>query len=318
MNKKNTIYIIIFSVLVLIYVLTKYVFVAKPESNFNTDVLKIDTTQIASFSIQPKAEKDAIKLFKKDGVWFVKQANKQDKASNEMVNELFKVFSQLKVENVVGLNQDKWKEFELTDSLATKLNIFDNSDHLIKSLYVGKFTYHQNNSNPYARNNISGNTYVRLADDEKSFLVDGFLPMMLNRDFNQFRNNQLLKFDKNKLSKITFKYPADTGFVISKKDSMLWLVNNSDTIKQNVIDNYLNSVSNVRNSSFEDNDKPSDGALYSLNIESNGQQTVSLDFYKKDSISYFVHSSQFPDNYFITKQNDLPKRLLKSVNFFKK
>ncbi len=320
MNKKNTRYIIIFLALGIIYVLSKYVFVAKPESNFNSNVLKIDTSQVASFSIKANTAKNAIKFFKKEDIWFVKKANKEDKANTETVKELFNVFAQLKVKNVVGLNQDTWKNFKLTDSLATKLNIFDRSNHLIKSLLVGKFTYHQNQSTPYSygRQNVSGNTYVRLADGKKSFLVNGFLPMMINRDFNQFRNNQLLKLDKNKLSKIIFEYPADTGFTITKQDSMLWLVNGIDTIKQGVINNYLTAIADVKNTSFEDKLKPNTTTIYSLKIEANGLKPISVDFYPKDSVSYFVHSSQFPDNYFSTNQNDLPKQLLKPVEYFKK
>ncbi len=311
MNKKNKtkLYAIILGALFVIYILSKYVFNASPESNFDMDILKIDTTNVAKIYIKQKNDKDEIILYKNDGKWFVSQADKQSEADKSSIKSVLSLLANLKIENIAATDNSKWEDFKLTDSLATHIKVANNNGKVIKDLYIGKFTYNKSN-NSYG--GVSGFTYLRLANNTKSFSVRGFLPMTFNRDFNSFRNQTLLHLTKNNLSKVKFNYPADSSFTVTKADSAIWLIN-KDTVSKNM-EFYLSNIINIRQSKFDDNFKAIDAPIYSLEFFET-PKNITLNFYKKDSINYVINSSQNPQAFFVSNKN-LINKLLKSKSYF--
>ncbi len=318
-KNKNGIYLLILIVLFGIYLLFKFVINTAPDSNFDLSMLSVDTAKIAAITIKQPKDKDPLKLTETDGKWQVTQAGKTAPADESTIKGIYSVLAEMKIQNVAATSQDKWKEFQLTDSLATEVQLFDQAGQILKDFYIGKFTYRQRNvyGGMYS-NNVSGLTYVRLANRDESFIVRGFLPMSFNRDFNNFRNQTIVRLDKNAVENLSFTYPADTGFVVSKADSAVWMINKKDTADIKKVNQYLGMLSWVRDVKFDDNFTPSNDAVYTMQFSGKNFQPVTVRVYQKDSVNYIINSTQNPKTFFVSNKNGTLKRLLKTVSDFKK
>ncbi len=315
MNKKNKngIYLIILVVLIGVYLLVKYVINIAPESNFDMNMLSVDTAQVSGITIIQPKDKNPIKLKNNNGKWQVTQGDKTASADENTLKGIFSTLAEIKIQNLAATGKDKWKEFQLTDSLATEVQLFGSEGKLYKDFFIGKFSYKQNKS-PYGqmyRNNVTGLTYVRLNNHDESFIVKGFLPMTFNRDFNNFRNQTLVKLDKNSIDKIVFNYPGDSSFVAEKTDSALWVINQKDTANFKKVDQYLNILKWMRDIHFDDSFSPTQEAAYTIQYSGKNIQPVTIKIYQKDSANYVINSTQNPKAFFDSPLSGTMKQLLK-------
>ncbi len=320
-KNKNGLYFIVLVVLIGIFLLVKYVFVNKPNSNFDMNQLSIDTANVASISIKQPKDNEPIKLSKENGIWKASQGNQSYDADDNSIKGILGVLNELKIQNIAGTTEDKWKDYQLTDSAATDVQIFDAGGKLLKDIYIGKFTYKQNNSpygQMYGQNNISGSTYVRLSSGPESFIVNGFIPMSFNRDLNSFRNQMVAKIDKNNVDHIKFDYTADQSFELTKTDSALWMIDQKDTADFNKVSQYLSMMAMYRHMQFDDNFRPNDEAMCTLTYEGKNMQPTTIRVYQKDSVDYIVNSSQYPKTFFSYKQNEVVSQLEKPISAFTK
>jgi len=315
-KNKNGIYLLILVVLIGIYLLVKYGINIAPDSNFDMTALSVDTAKITAITIKQSKDKDLLKLTKTNGAWQVQQGSKIAPADSNTVRGIFGVLADMNIQNVAATSKDKWKDFQLTDSLATEVQLFDQTGQIIKDFYIGKFTYKQNPGGRMYGNNITGLTYVRLAKGDESFIVKGFLPMSFNRDFNSFRNQTIVRLDKNAVENLSFEYPADTGFVVSKADSALWIINQKDTADFTKVNQYLGTLSWMRDGHFDDSFTPATDAVYTLQFSGKTLQPVTVRVYQKDSVNYVINSSQNPKAFFVSDKNGVLKRLLKTIKDF--
>ena len=148
----------------------------------------------------------------------------------------------------------------------------------------------------YNQNNIKGISYVRLHDENEIYAVDGFLNMALNMNFKFWRNQQILKTKKNNITKLSFIYPADSGFVALRKDSV-WVIGNQP-VDPVSFENYLTSLGHKSESLFIDNFTPEDNADYQLVIEGDNMSGIVISGYQTDDQEVIIHSSMNPDSYF--------------------
>ncbi len=317
---KNNIYLGIFAALLLVYLLVKFVLNTAPESNVDMTILQIDTAQISSIHILQTKKKLDLKLEKSNEQWFVSQENKKYKADKNTIKALLTTLGSLKIENIASTKDEPWKEFQLTDSLATEVQLFDKDGKIIKDLLIGKFNYkpQQGNQSMYGRQSrVQGSSYIRLADQKMSYLVNGFLSMTFGRDLDSYRNKSLLNLNPADITKVEFQYPADTGFILQKADSSQWLVQ-KDTADFKTIQSYLKALSNYRERSFENNVKLPTKSSSTILISGKNFEPIQLHFYEKDSLNYIVHSSQNEEGYFHTPKKNSLRRILKSKSAFNK
>ena len=85
-------------------------------------------------------------------------------------------------ERVAGLDRSSWTEFRVSDSTGTHVVLEEDGD-VISDFYVGRVAFSQppQQQQGYGRNqNPIIKSHVRVADDEKVYLVDGYLSLMFN------------------------------------------------------------------------------------------------------------------------------------------
>ncbi len=254
---------IVFVVLLAIVVLLRISENKKGERSFRKDLVNFDVANVSGISIIPKADKEQVNLTRQAVGWKVGNTDKSYNADETMVDNMLNDLLKLVPKRVAATSEDKWNDFEVTDSLATRVIVKDGKN-VLADIFIGKFSYQQP-KNQYQRQGTM-TSFVRLAGDEIIYAVDGFLSMTYNRDINSYRNKYLIKTQKENLNKLTFNYP-DSSFTMLKENDK-WMISGllADSAS---VDKYLSSITVTSNQDFVDDiDVGTLGqAQYSLLIE---------------------------------------------------
>ena len=311
---KNIIFIIILVVfaIVIIYNFTNQ------KKNARTDFGQIDTALITRFSVFPLNEnRKEVTFFKENNKWFVQKYNVKSDTKLEIVRHILTEIKNMKPSKLLAESEKKQIDFEVNDTLANRLKIYYSEDEVL-DLLIGKITFRQNQnieiSENGKQNNISATSYVRIYGEDEIYAVEGFLAFTFNQTFNTWRNQTIINVKKENLTKLSFKYPADSGFQIQKKDSV-WIIGSKKTNKKK-INEFLNLLSDINNYQFIDNYKISDIPVYEFTVEGNNMQPVIVKCYPGPVESVFIiHSSANPDAYFTSKKNELIHVFKKKADF---
>jgi Domain of unknown function (DUF4340) len=323
MYKKKTIrklagFFIFLLVLVVIVLLIDQ---KKGKRTFRTDLFEADTADVTAIIIRTKADRDnPITLEKMKSGWQLKSKNRQFNAEEGIVQEILRTLNDLQATRVAATDKSKWKEFEVDDSSATKI-LVKKDKKLVSTLYLGKFSYQvPKNSNPYDYYNQQPkiSTYVRVGDEKQVYVVEGFLSMLFNRGFNNYRNQAIIRSNSSDWFRLTFSYPADSSFVLTKEKE-LWAIGGVPVDSVRTAE-YLKSIASVSSENFVDDQKPVSGKPdFTLKIEGNNRMNpIILSAFATDSThGYLISSSENEGAYFSGKQSNLLNRIfIGKIRFF--
>jgi hypothetical protein len=310
--------ILILGGLLMILLVTVIVKIPKEQSTLKERLVDIDTSSIYTIMLIPKVtDGKPFEFVKENEKWTVRQGNLTSTPMKGAVTNIFTEILAIKPQSLAAVSRSKWKEYELTDSLATRVKFLNKKGKNVADLMIGKFTYKQVN-NPYAayrENNIEGTSYARLFGEEKVYAVEGFLAFSFSGKFNDWRDKSFLKCKKEDLTKINFTMPSDSSFVLTKKDS-LWFAGNQPADSLNT-SNYLNSIGYIEGQSFTDEYKPISPPAYQLTIEGNNLLNITIKCFKGNGEDkYILNSSLNPDVYFTSDKNGIFNQLFKSQSYF--
>jgi hypothetical protein len=271
----------------------------KSESTFREEFVKIDTSAVTQILIYPKADKGKeIKITKVASGWELQNDKIKTVADSNAIRGLLANFVDAKSVSLGAADKSGWAEMQVTDTSGTRIKIVTKDQTY--DMIIGKFGY-----DPASRN---GMTYIRHASEEPVYAMEGFLSMSINQGFNSWRNKGFIHGNKDNWNNLTFTYPGDSSFVITKQGSA-WLVNGEEADSTKIV-NYLNGLANLQSSGFADNYTPSSTPVFTLAIQGNNQSAISVQAYPADSTQKFIlHSSLNPDAYFIESQSNLVSRL---------
>ncbi len=306
--------LIAFVILLAIVVLIKFTDSKKGERTIKTELVSFEVEDINSIMIITRNEKDdALNIYKQGEDWKVEQKGEIHNADENKVTNLLNELLKIKPERLAAVTKDKWKDFEVTDSSSVRV-ISKKDDKVLADIYIGKFSY-QNPTNPYERQGKM-TTYVRLAEDKEVYAVDGFLRMTFNSDMNTYRNNQIIEGDKSDWTKLTFSYPADSSFTLSKQNDK-WMVNGllADSAK---VASYLSSISYTTSSNFiDDSLVVLKNVTHSLKIEGNNMMPIEVSAIPGDSThGYFITSTINNGTYFSGYKADVFNKIFKGEGHF--
>lgn len=291
------------------------------KSTLRESLVKADTSEVSRIIITPRAGAGNPFEFAREGSkWIIRQGDITSRPSAGTVESILSELISLKPQSLAGKGDSKLKEFELTDSLATRIKLLNKKGKVLADLMTGGFTYRQI-QNPYGGgyggNNIEGTSYVRLYGEDEIYAVDGFFSLSFRGEFNDWRDRSFLRFKKEDLTRITFVTPADTGYTLARKDSV-WYVGDQEADSANTA-GYISSLSFINGQNFRDNYKPDSSPLYQADIEGNNMLRLNVKCYKDTASGKFVlNSSLFPEVYFESDFDDLVSRIFKSKEYFMK
>ncbi|MBN1199358.1 MAG: DUF4340 domain-containing protein [Bacteroidales bacterium] len=278
---------VVFAVLLAVVVLVEWLDSRKGTRTFKNDLVEVNTEEITAIEIFPKvAAGEKIRLFLENGQWMVESGEEKYMADGNMAGSLLNDLNQATPESVVAVSKDRWKNFEVTDSLGTRVKLFKNSE-LAAEVIIGKFTFTQQRKMT---------SYVRLAGEKEVYGIDGMLGMAFNRNLNSFRSRLVTRSASSNWKRLTYSYPADSSFTLEKTAGK-WTMDGQPADSAAVA-GYLNDIQNLTDGRFAEN-KPAMPATHLLLIEGDNQmEPIEIKGYYQDEENFLLESSQNRGNFF--------------------
>ncbi|MBS1488821.1 MAG: DUF4340 domain-containing protein [Bacteroidetes bacterium] len=292
----NKILAIILVSLAAIFVLSRVYRASSRESNIRSELVNIDTAAVTEMRLYPNAEKNKeIRVVREGKNWTVKIDNRTATAEAGSAISALNYFVHLKPLRLISKKKNKWNEFHVGDT-STQVKLMKGNE-VLADVRIGKIGFNQQ---PGQQQFSPGSvfTYVRLSSENEVYSVEGFLESVYNRAYNDWRNKSFLRLQQNHISKITFSYPADSGFVLEKKNKK-WQVDNTEADSMKV-KNFLSQLENKNATTFADDFSPAGRAQAAIQIfgETGTQTTVQA---WKRADDWVLTSSYQPAIYFSSK-----------------
>lgn len=303
LNNKTLLYIL--GALILLFVAVKWYQRARVERTLKTDLIEIDTNKVTEILLYPACEKGAvIKFFKEGKDWKVKKGQLVCETESNTVKSLLSTLQDMKVKSLVSKDKNKWTEYQVTDSAATKVKVLQGKK-VVANLYLGRFSYQPTNQRygMYGGGGVMGTTYVRLANENEVYAVDGFLVFTFNQNFNMFRKQALAKFEPSQIEKIRFNYPADSGYVVELTNNK-WLLAGIPA-DSNKVATFLNRLSYRSSTDFNDHYVPQGNAMYTVTLEGKAIKPITIEAYPFRADTLVVNSTYNPKSWFNFSQKTL-------------
>lgn len=304
----------IFVVLLLI-VLGVEVFNGKDRKNssFKSELINVEPDEIGSFIVYNKNEPAVPVTFTKNGEhWSISKEDKQYNASPQAIDAIKGLISKVSAERIVANNKNKWDEYQVSDSAATRLIVKNNEGKEIGDLYIGKFNYTQpktQNQNPYQRQQGTMTSFVRMNNDKEVYAVNGYLSMAFDRDIKYMRDPVIMNGNYRNWSKVNVSLPGDSSFVLEKSNDT-WMMNGEPADSASVVE-YLENIQNLSSTSFYDEAVVSQPQR-SITIEgSDLDKTVQIDAYEIGS-KHIIASTENKNTYFESGSDNAFKKLFQS------
>jgi hypothetical protein len=285
-----------FIILLAIAAIVEIVDLKKGDRTFRSDIIEINPDEITEIQLFPKVlNGELIRFYKDNGKWAMESKGKKYNVNESLPGSMISELNEIKPESVAATKKDQWKQFEVTDSLGTRVKLLNNSKVLC-DLLVGKFTFDQSRKST---------SFVRLAGEKEVYGINGFLALAFNRDLNTYRDQTIIKKGNSDWTKLTFTYPSDSSFTINKVNNK-WFVDGVQADSAKVAE-YFSGISNLVNNSFIEQ-VPSGEPAYSLLIEGDNLiAPIKIDGYQQGDGTMVLSSNQNPGTYF--KSKDLEDKI---------
>ncbi|MFM8832117.1 MAG: DUF4340 domain-containing protein, partial [Cytophagales bacterium] len=195
--------------------------------------------------------------------------------------------------------KDKWDTYQVGDG-ATQVSVLQAGK--TTEISFGKSTYSQGGAY----------TYVRLSKEDEVYAIEGFIDSHFNRTYNDWRNKTLLKLNQADISKITFNYPADSSFVLEKRDSV-WFAGNVKAADAKV-NSYVSQLSFKILNDFADGFSSAEKPTATLQIESKNGVLATVQGWKNGE-QWILTSSTQSGVYFSCGQNVTKELMVGKLKF---
>ena len=273
------------------------------ESNLRKELIKLDTASISEVKILPSKEHIEELTLKREGsLWKVKKGDRTESVNKTTLKSILTSLAGVNAQRMVSRKKDKWNDFNVGDG-STHVSVYSDGSK-IADFHVGKLGFTQSNDGGFG----GAYTYVRLSDEEEVFTVEGFLESTFNNTFNDWRDKTLLNLDKSAITKISYRYPLDSGFVVEKKDSV-WFVG-AQKLESSKAENLLNQFTSKYMTEFADGFTPVNQADINIQVEGKSVPLATIEFWKKDDSEWLVTSSTQKGVYFSSKGSTVINDLL--------
>lgn len=285
MKTKHLLLIVL--VLAGIYAVIHFTDTNRNESTIPIENLEIDTATIQSIRFNPELMNKAELLIQREASgWTITHADKSYPADKSSVDILLRELGKLRISRMVGKNAESWAKYELTDEQIIPVQI-QMEDNKTLRMNIGGFDFDQQTNQPL--------TYVRFNEDEKSYLVNGYLLGLFNRDLASYRNKTISKCDAEQITKVSFTYPGDSSFVLSKNNGY-WF-RNMQAIDSTACKTYINSLGNLTSPAIieEDIDIQKLNPYYTLRIEGDSLETIEVKAYSGHPLYPLIVTSSMND-----------------------
>jgi hypothetical protein len=282
---------------------------------FTSQLTDFDTAKISTMMVYPKTSSEPIQFNKEGGRWEISIDGKKYNADEGMLKGMISNLHTLNAIRIAGKGKDQWTKYEVTDSLATRVQLMTDKKK-VADVYLGKFSYKQpKNSSPYMQQQGMMTSYVRIEGDKNVYAVEGIIGMTFNRRPGDFRNKILVKSQKERWNRLTFMMQEETYSLTKQGDN--WMVGGlmADSA---AVARYLSSIAWLSNSDFIDYHKDNSSPSHTLSIEGeNMSASIKILAFVADTVNqYAITSSMNEGTYFSGGKSGLFDKIFVSKEHF--
>lgn len=276
-GKKIIRLLIILVVLSGVFVVVKFTGNSGRSKSFRSSLVEIDTARVSKVEILSPT--DTTVLEKSASGWTV---NKRKKAEESSVKALMNNLQQIQPSRLASRSEESWKDFQV-DTQGTRVVAYEGKEKAL-DIILGRF-------------NVEGQrsfySYVRLSEENDVYVARDFMKMSVGIRSADYRNDDVLKLEKDSVASIAFNYP-DSAFTLVKSEQG-WIIGESLADSASVA-KYLQSVRFVTSRNFtEPLGKP---ALYDVTYQMRNGENLQVTSHGNGEVS----SSFNPDEYWADPQ----------------
>lgn len=300
---------IVFGVLLIVVLLSQLLGNGHKNQSFNSQLTDFNVDQVNGVVIIPKVNGEEVRFEKQGQNWMVSQGDQTFNADNKQIANMLESIAHLKAKRLASKNESGWEKYKVTDSLAVQVDV-SGDDGELAHLYIGKFSYSQppKSQNPYQQNQGVMTSFVRLADEEETYAVDGFLKMSFDKDIKNYRDQSIINIPKDEIAQVKVVQP--NGNFLLKKSGDLWMMDGvaADSAASA---QYISKLGNLRSRNFLPSEQfsgPSSNYEFSI-LDANGQELVKIDALYSDSAHIAMRSSINPGTVFDGTKSELFKKI---------
>ena len=290
-RSNNKILLIVLIVLSSGFVLTKVFHAPSRERNLDEKILTLDTSQVSAIYISPAIQDSAqIRLIRFGSDWKVEMRARSANSEKSQVKNALSILGTIRADRVLTRNKEKWSSYHV-DTTGTFVKVILDSNNA-KEFWIGKMD--------------TGGSCIRLEGHNEVYAIEGTLEPVFNKHFNDWRDKTFVKLQPEKISKITFDYPADTGFIVNKPGHSWEIGNNkADSSK---VQSYLNKFKSRSLRDFADDFKPLTKPAYTITLNS-GSDVITVHGWKIQDDRWVLNSSQQAGVYFSSSDSSFIRSL---------
>ena len=286
----------------------------KEDRTFKNQLVVIDTASVTQIKVLPKlGSEDHEIVFTRTGQeWKLESNGKFYKPDESSVKNILSELLRMRTERVAGTNESTWKDLEVTDSTASRIQVYDGSN-ILADLYLGKFSYTQapqQDPRMQQRQQARMFTNIRLADEETVYVVEGMIKMSIQPKVDSYRAKILCASNPADITKVSFNYPGIDNFTLTRYENQ-WLLN-GEAVDSTQTARYLQKLQRLTSSNYVDDlEALSNVPSYTVVVEGNNILPVELKAYPvADTIhNTYVTSSLIPDTKYSGDKNRLFERV---------
>ncbi|MCX8491365.1 MAG: DUF4340 domain-containing protein [Cyclobacteriaceae bacterium] len=176
---------------------------------------------------------------------------------------------------------------------------------------IGRVGFNQSSDGQFNPGEIF--TYVRLTNEDEVYAVEGFLESSFNRSYTDWRDKSFLRLKKEQITDIQFLYPADSSFVLTKKNKQWWI--GAEPADSTKVNSYLSQLEFKNANGFADEFLAMGKGNVSIQLKGAPGVIATVEGWKRPT-DWVLKSSWQPAIYFSSENLGLAKAIFEPKRNF--
>lgn len=163
-------------------------------------------------------------------------------AKPQAVTAVLGPLADLQAHRIISRDAGQYATYEIDDAKAGRITAWSGNKQ-VADLLMGGFRFDQAAQ--------TATTFVRKADADEVYEIDGFKNMGLKARFDQFRDKRLIKSSAYDLTAIEWSNTLGRKQAFTKEDGA-WYYAGMEAVDSSAFSNYLDGLVNAQGSAFSD------------------------------------------------------------------
>ncbi len=293
----NKVLAIIFGLLVVAFLLSKMLGGNKSRS-FDPQILQINSEDITELIITAPGA-DPTTVLKEQGQWMVSNGTNSYKANEAVVSSMIRAMSSIEADKIISRSPENGVKYGTDEDSGTKITAKSDAKTLAE-IIVGRFSFNQQNRQPIS--------FVRMSNEDKTYLIGSFIASSLKKDFNGLRDKSLLSLTPSEINSIQYKSDSQVLSLDLGMDNK-WITRNESIVDSAAVSQFLNTLSNKSGVKFNDvNISSGSGESITFSSQESSIQVFAI---MTGEEKYLIYSDQYPDNIFESTESGIYQQIFR-------